>query len=148
MSYDEHTRGAVHWNSSRRERARQQPPPTRDFRRERVGNAQRTAALDMVTRALEEGYLELPEYEQRMAVITSAKFMSELLDTQRDLPGQFRWDPRTIPPSTSPPPADRWPYLVQQKQQQLRSAVWVLGIALAVVVVCYVFTFAALLGEQ
>jgi hypothetical protein len=61
---------------------------------ERVGNHQRTQVLELLSAALEQGYLTLEEYEQRMTVVTAAKTMSELHDQVADLPAQFRWDPR------------------------------------------------------
>src|SRR5687767_12719619 len=67
---------------------------------ERVGNAQRTHVLDLLSNALQEGYLDLPEFEQRMSIVTAAKSADELMSQLADLPLQFRWDPRTLP---SPP---------------------------------------------
>jgi hypothetical protein len=61
---------------------------------ERVGNQQRTQVLDLLSAALEQGYLTLEEYEQRMAVVTEAKTASVLHRQVTDLPPQFRWDPR------------------------------------------------------
>jgi hypothetical protein len=64
---------------------------------ERVGNQQRTQVLELLSAALEQGYLTLEEYEQRMAVVTEAKTMSVLQSQVGDLPAQFRWDPRVAP---------------------------------------------------
>ncbi|MEH1130313.1 DUF1707 and DUF4190 domain-containing protein [Micromonospora sp. CPCC 206061] len=61
---------------------------------ERIGNVQRTHVLDLLSRALEEGYLGLDEYEQRMSATTSAKTANELRAQTSDLPPQFQWDPR------------------------------------------------------
>lgn len=73
--------------------------------RERVGTVQRTQVLDLLSKALEEGYLELAEFEQRMTVVTAAKTVGELMDQVADLPPQFRWEPkgavRPVPASTS-----------------------------------------------
>jgi hypothetical protein len=60
---------------------------------ERVGNAQRAVVLDLLSRALEEGYLDLAEYEVRMAGVTEAKSVPTLFGLVADLPPQFRWDP-------------------------------------------------------
>jgi hypothetical protein len=79
-------------------------PPADD---ERVGNAQRSHVLDLLSRALEGGYLTLDEYEQRMTTVSSAKLASELRTQLRDLPAQFQWDPRQQPPP--PPQAQRAP---------------------------------------
>ncbi|HEX5598952.1 MAG TPA: DUF1707 domain-containing protein [Micromonosporaceae bacterium] len=61
---------------------------------ERVGHEQRTKVLDLLSKALAEGYLELPEYEERMTAVTSAKTASELTRQLADLPLPFQWDPR------------------------------------------------------
>ncbi|HEX5543510.1 MAG TPA: DUF1707 domain-containing protein [Micromonospora sp.] len=61
---------------------------------ERIGHEQRTKVLDLLSRALAEGYLELAEYEERMTVVTSAKTASELTRQLADLPIPFQWDPR------------------------------------------------------
>ncbi|MEV0569545.1 DUF1707 and DUF4190 domain-containing protein [Dactylosporangium sp. NPDC050588] len=63
---------------------------------ERVGNAQRTHVLDLLSNALQEGYLDLPEFEQRMSIVTAAKTADELMSQLADLPLQFRWDPRAL----------------------------------------------------
>jgi len=73
--------------------------------KERVGNAQRTQVLDLLSRALEEGYIELAEYEHRMTVTTSAKTADELIAQVADLPPQFQWDPRRPPPPANGAPA-------------------------------------------
>jgi len=65
---------------------------------QRVGHAQRGAVLDLLNRALEEGYLELHEYEARMPRVTEAKTVRALYAQVADLPPQFRWDPRHLPP--------------------------------------------------
>jgi hypothetical protein len=61
---------------------------------ERVGNQQRTQVLDLLSAALEQGYLTLDEYEVRMAAVSAAKMISVLHSQVADLPAQFRWDPR------------------------------------------------------
>ncbi|MGC9670641.1 DUF1707 domain-containing protein [Planosporangium sp. 12N6] len=61
---------------------------------ERVGNQQRTQVLELLGAALEQGYITLEEYEQRMATVSAAQTMSVLYNQVADLPAQFRWDPR------------------------------------------------------
>jgi hypothetical protein len=51
---------------------------------ERVGTAQRTEVLELLNRALEEGYLSLDEYEQRMRATSNAETMSQLHTQLRD----------------------------------------------------------------
>jgi hypothetical protein len=70
---------------------------------ERVGTAQRTHVLDLLSNALQEGYLDLPEFEQRMTIVTSAKTADVLMAQLADLPPQFHWVPRALPL----PPATR-----------------------------------------
>jgi hypothetical protein len=60
---------------------------------ERVGNAQRTTVLDLLSSAVEHGYLDLDEYEARVARVTEGKTISALYEQVADLPAQFRWDP-------------------------------------------------------
>lgn len=62
---------------------------------QRIGHAHRTHVLDLLSRALGEGYLDLPEFERRMALVNAATTMPEVLGQLRDLPPQFQWDPRT-----------------------------------------------------
>ncbi|MEV4622618.1 DUF1707 domain-containing protein [Asanoa sp. NPDC049573] len=64
---------------------------------ERVGTAQRTHVVNLLTGALEQGYLDLAEYEHRMAGANEAKWLGELLAQLADLPPQFRWDPQQQP---------------------------------------------------
>ena len=61
---------------------------------QRVGHAQRTVVLDLLSKALEEGYLELHEYEARLVRVTEAKSVADLYGQVADLPPQLRWDPR------------------------------------------------------
>ncbi|UWP80548.1 DUF1707 and DUF4190 domain-containing protein [Dactylosporangium fulvum] len=79
---------------------------------ERVGNAQRTHVLDLLGKAVQEGYLDLSEFDQRMNIVTSAKTAHELLGQLSDLPPRFHWDPRSLPlppsaPMTAPHPNAR-----------------------------------------
>jgi hypothetical protein len=77
---------------------------------ERVGTAQRTEVLELLNRALEEGYLSLDEYEQRMRATSDAQTMSQLHTQLRDLPRQFHWYPgaqRTPIGRPQRPAADR-----------------------------------------
>ncbi|GIJ47163.1 hypothetical protein Val02_40490 [Virgisporangium aliadipatigenens] len=69
------------------------------LQQQRVGHAQRAAVLELLNRALEEGYLELHEYENRMPQVTQAKTVHALYAQVADLPPQFRWDPRHLPPA-------------------------------------------------
>lgn len=65
--------------------------------RERVGTAQRTVVLESLSRAVGEGYLDLDEYEVRVARVTESKTVAQLYATVADLPPQFRWDPNRAP---------------------------------------------------
>ncbi|MEV8518007.1 DUF1707 domain-containing protein [Dactylosporangium sp. NPDC051484] len=69
---------------------------------ERVGNAQRTHVLDLLSKAVQEGYIDLSEFDQRMNIVTSAKTAHELLGQLTDLPARFHWDPRTSPLPSAP----------------------------------------------
>jgi hypothetical protein len=60
---------------------------------ERVGNAQRTHVIDLLNKAVVEGYLDLHEYEQRMITASSAATQGELVAQLWDLPAEYRWDP-------------------------------------------------------
>ena len=59
--------------------------------------------LDLLSRALGEGYLALDEYDHRSGRVGAAKLMSELTAQVEDLPAAFRWDP-AAPPTLPPPP--------------------------------------------
>ncbi len=74
---------------------------------ERVGTAQRQAAVELLTRALEGGYIDLVEYERRMVVVQSAKFAGDIVGPMSDLPRQFQWNPHhpmapVVPPMPVP----------------------------------------------
>jgi Domain of unknown function (DUF1707) len=60
---------------------------------ERIGNAHRAAVLEVIGRALAEGYVDLGEYETRMAAVTEAKTLRVLLAQVADLPPHLRWNP-------------------------------------------------------
>ena len=68
---------------------------------QRVGTAEREQALGLLGKALEEGYLSLDEYEQRMTVVTAAKTAYELTRSLSDLPPRLRWFPQR--PGPEPP---------------------------------------------
>ncbi len=61
--------------------------------RERVGHAQRTTVLDLLGRAVAEGYLDLDEYEGRVAAVSISRTVADLYAAVADLPPPFRWDP-------------------------------------------------------
>ena len=67
---------------------------------ERVGHAQRTTVLDLLGRAAAEGYLDLDEYEGRVAAVTVSRTVSDLYAVVGDLPPQFRWDPAQAMPKS------------------------------------------------
>jgi hypothetical protein len=88
---------------------------------ERVGNAQRGAVLDLLGRALEEGYLDLDEYEARLQRVTEGKTVAALHAQVADLPPQFRWDHNgSIPKSR------------QERAKESANAMAVASIALGV----------------
>jgi len=62
---------------------------------ERVGDAQRNHVVELLARALGEGYLDLAEYERRLVEATAATTSGELVVQLTDLPRRFHWDPRT-----------------------------------------------------
>src|SRR6185436_5525629 len=103
---------------------------------ERVGDAQRTAALDLLTQAVEEGFLDLPEYEQRMVIVTSARVSSELVSQLGDLPARFRWDPRRALPLPRPGPAMP---MSRATRQMLSTMALVLGSLSIPAAICYGF---------
>jgi hypothetical protein len=72
---------------------------------ERVGDAQRTAVLDLVDRAYAEGFLDAGEHETRRVGVTGSKTVSELHAQVADLPARFRWDPARPAPANRPEPS-------------------------------------------
>jgi hypothetical protein len=59
----------------------------------RVGREHREAVVELLTQALEAGYLDLSEFDVRMQAVTSAKVVGELVSQVKDLPPQFHWFP-------------------------------------------------------
>jgi hypothetical protein len=75
---------------------------------ERVGNTQRTHVINLLNKAVEEGYLDLYEYERRMITASSAATQGELVAQLWDLPAEFRWDPSRPPrPANHPRTSSR-----------------------------------------
>ena len=56
--------------------------------------------LDLLGRAAAEGYLDLDEYEGRVAAVTVSRTVSDLYAAVGDLPPQFRWDPAQAMPKS------------------------------------------------
>jgi hypothetical protein len=75
--------------------------------------------LDLLSRAVEEGYLDLDEYEVRVVRVTEGKTISALYAQVADLPAQFRWDP------SRPLPKGR-----QEREQDAASSMAVVSLAL------------------
>ncbi|GGM24471.1 DUF1707 SHOCT-like domain-containing protein [Micromonospora yangpuensis] len=65
--------------------------------KERVGTAQRNQVLDLLSQALEQGYLDLAEYESRISAVHGALFVGDLTSQVADLPRQLRWYPYPVP---------------------------------------------------
>lgn len=63
----------------------------------RVGDAERGHVVELLGRAVAQGYLSLEEYEQRLVAATSARRISELHGQLSDLPAQFEWNPSVAP---------------------------------------------------
>ncbi|MFC6023320.1 DUF1707 and DUF4190 domain-containing protein [Plantactinospora solaniradicis] len=76
---------------------------------ERVGTAQRNTVLELLSQALEQGYLDLSEYEERMTSVHTARTVGDLVRPLVDLPSQFRWDPRGHFAPGAPAPAQARP---------------------------------------
>jgi hypothetical protein len=70
----------------------------------RVGNAQRTEVIDLLSRALDEGGLPLDEYDRRVAAVGAATYVSELAAQLDGLPAGFEWSPHAFPPPVAPHP--------------------------------------------
>ncbi|WP_434740302.1 DUF1707 domain-containing protein [Micromonospora sp. SH-82] len=70
---------------------------------ERVGTAQRTQVLDLLSQALEQGYIDLADYERRMAAVHSATVVGDLTGQVADLPRQFHWHPQQTSAATPNP---------------------------------------------
>jgi len=64
---------------------------------ERVGTVERGTVLDLLSRALQEGYLELGEYDTRITAVHSARTVGDLMGQVADLPPAFRWPPQPLP---------------------------------------------------
>jgi len=64
---------------------------------QRIGTAEREQVLGLLGKALEDGYLSLDEYEQRMTAVTAAKTAYELTRQVSDLPPHLRWVPQVHP---------------------------------------------------
>jgi uncharacterized protein DUF1707 len=71
----------------------------------RVGNAERTEVIGLLTRALDGGHLTLAEYDGRIATVSTASHVSELATPLRGLPPEFGWLPPSPGPPAAPPPA-------------------------------------------
>ena len=70
----------------------------------RVGNAERTEVIALLTRALDGGHLTLAEYDGRIATVSTASHVSELATPLHGLPPEFGWLP-PAPAGPSPVPS-------------------------------------------
>jgi hypothetical protein len=70
----------------------------------RVGNAQRTEVIDLLSRALDAGGLPLDEYDRRVAAVGTATYASQLTAQLSGLPAGFAWSPHPFPPPVAPHP--------------------------------------------
>lgn len=79
-------------------------------RYQRVGTGERQAAVDLLSQALGEGYIDLVEFERRVVVVQSATYVGDLVGPTSDLPHQFQWHPQppqqqvVAPVAPAPPP--------------------------------------------
>ena len=92
---------------------------------ERVGTAQRNHVLELLGRALAEGYLALDEYDERIVAASGARVRSELMAPLHDLPAQFQWDPRML---TGRAPARQPEATTEANVRTLATLALVLGI--------------------
>ncbi|MBB3036602.1 DUF1707 SHOCT-like domain-containing protein [Hoyosella altamirensis] len=72
----------------------------------RIGDAERQRGLDLLTRAMSLGYLDVDEYTQRSGDCAVAKFQHEIDELVHDLPSAM---PEPAPPATLPHPKSPWP---------------------------------------
>ncbi|MFI2712227.1 DUF1707 domain-containing protein [Micromonospora sp. NPDC018662] len=107
-------------------------------RNERIGTAHRVAVLENLSKALEQGYLELGEYEQRMMAVQSAKTINDLLSQVVDLPAEFQWNPQNG--------GSRQAYQVVNPGQPRSNAPLALGLGIASVPVSVCFGIGLILG--
>ncbi|MET9300083.1 DUF1707 domain-containing protein [Micromonospora aurantiaca] len=107
-------------------------------RNERIGTAQRLAALEGLSKALEDGYLDLAEYEQRMMAVQSARTVNDLIAQVVDLPAQFQWNPHQMVTRQMTPPLG--------SGQSPKNAPLALGLGIASVPVSMCLGFGLVLG--
>jgi Domain of unknown function (DUF1707) len=69
----------------------------------RVGNAQRTEVLGLLSQALDTGGLPLDEYDHRVAAVGAATYASQLTAQLDGLAG-YEWSPHPFPPPVAPHP--------------------------------------------
>ena len=72
----------------------------------RVGNAERTEVIALLTRALDSGHLALAEYDGRIAAVSIASHVSDLAVPLSGLPPEFGWLAPPTPPTPVAPPRD------------------------------------------
>jgi hypothetical protein len=68
----------------------------------RVGNAERTEVIALLTRALDDGHLTLAEYDGRIATVSAASHVWELATPLNGLPPEFGWLPAAAQPPAAP----------------------------------------------
>jgi len=74
----------------------------------RVATAERSEVIGLLTRALDEGHLDLDRYDARVAAVGTATFTSELVAQLDDLPPESAWLPPTaVVPSGARPGSGR-----------------------------------------
>lgn len=63
------------------------------YLQERVDRPQRQAAVDLLSEALAEGYLDSGEYQGRVLAVRAAVVAGDIAQQMADLPARFRWYP-------------------------------------------------------
>jgi hypothetical protein len=64
----------------------------------RVGNAQRSEVLLLLTRALDARAIRVDEYDRRVAAVGTAIYAADLAAQLRDLPREYEWRPGHVRP--------------------------------------------------
>ena len=68
----------------------------------RIGDAERRACDERLKRAIGAGLLTLPEYEERVGAVWSARTAGDLAVLVRDLPAQDPWSNPPLPAAARP----------------------------------------------
>jgi hypothetical protein len=103
--------------------------------KERVGDDQRVNAVEQVSRAFQQGYLNVDEFHRYMAQASEARYAEELRAIYNDLPAQFR---TSIAVAKKQSERTSIAYRWRPKWKTVTAAIWCISAVLWLIVIAMI----------